>query len=155
MARIARPFTALAASGLLLLSLFPAGCGDGRPNRVPVSGRVTIDGKPLPAGFIRVCPANQRAATGAIGPDGRFKLTTFNPNDGCVVGKHCVTVAGSEVQGAALLWHAPKKYCDMDTSRLEVEITGPTDNVEINLTWDGGKPFKEYLDGERIRGGRK
>jgi hypothetical protein len=155
MPRIARPFTALAASGLFCLSFFLVGCGDGRPKRVPVSGRVTIDGKPLPAGFIQVCPANQRVATGNIGPDGRFQLTTFDPNDGCVVGKHPVAVSGREVKGNALLWHAPKKYSNMDTSELQVEVTGPTDNVEINLTWDGGKPFKEYLDGERIKGGKR
>jgi hypothetical protein len=30
-------------------------------------------------------------------------------------------------------------------SRLEQEITGPTDSVKIELTWDGGKgPFAEW-----------
>ena len=154
MTRIARPFTALGASGLFCLSFFLVGCGDGRPSRVPVSGRVTIDGKPLTAGYIQVCPANQRAATGAIGPDGRFKLTTFDPNDGCVVGKHPVAVGGREDKGSSFLWLAPKKYGDINKSGLEVEITGPTDNVEINLTWDGGKPFTEYFE-EEIRGRKK
>ena len=149
MARIARPFATFAASGLFCLSFFLVGCGDGRPSRVPVSGRVTIDGKPLTAGYIQVCPANQRAATGTIGPDGRFKLTTFDPNDGCIVGKHPVAVGGREQKVSSFLWLAPKKYGDLNTSGLEVEITGPTDNVEINLTWDGGKPFTEYFEDER------
>ena len=34
-----------------------AGCGDGRPTRVPVSGQVLIDGAPLTHGYVRFTPA--------------------------------------------------------------------------------------------------
>jgi hypothetical protein len=144
MTRISHPFAVHGASGLFLLSFFLVGCGDGRPSRVPVSGRVTIDGKPLPTGSIQVCPANDRAAMGNIGPDGRFKLTTFDPNDGCVIGKHRFSVAACEYTSPRVKkWHAPKKYADIFTSGLELDVTGPTDNMEIKLTWDGGNPFTE------------
>jgi lysophospholipase L1-like esterase len=119
---------------------------EARPKRVPVAGRVLIDGKPLAAGFVQLYPAHDRAAIGHIGPDGRFTLATFEPNDGCVLGKHRATVTGRESKGGnALLWLAPKKYSNANISGLEVEIVGPTDNLEIKLTWDGGKPFIENL----------
>ena len=144
MKNFAKPFAIFGTGGLFLLSIFLVGCGDGRPKRVPVSGRVTIDGQPLKFGSIRVLPANDRAAAAAIGPDGRFQLTTFDKDDGCVLGKHPVTVTGNEDKGpTAILWHAPKKYADPQNSGLMLDVTGPTDNVEIKLTWDGGKPFLE------------
>jgi hypothetical protein len=141
-----KSFAAVRVGVLLLLAVALAGCGDGRPKRVPVSGRVLIDGQPLKAGMIRVLPADDRAALGAIGPDGRFTLTTFEPNDGCVLGKHRVTVSGNENRGpSAIFWHAPKKYIDPNESGLELDITGPLDNIELKLTWEGGKPFLERL----------
>ncbi len=61
-----------------------AGCRDGRPRRVPVSGQVLIDGQPLTVGTIRVIPTDARAATGRIDAAGRFSLMTFDKDDGCV-----------------------------------------------------------------------
>jgi hypothetical protein len=66
--------------------------------------------------------------------------------------KHRVAVEGREEKGSnTLLWHAPKKYAELNASGLEVEITGPTANVEIKLIWDGGNTFTERIDGERAR----
>ena len=59
---------------------------------------------------------------------------------------HRVEVDGSESLSATQLkWHAPKKYFRYRTSELTQEITGPTDSLVINLTWDGGKPFVERV----------
>ena len=80
----------------------------------------------------------------SLGPGGRFTLSTFKDGDGCVLGKHRVAVISREIKSpTSQLWHAPKKYIRPDTSGLEVDVSGPTDNLEINLTWDGGKPFLE------------
>lgn len=134
---------------VVLVSTFAGGCGDGRPKRVKVSGQVLIDGKPLEYGFVQVMPAGERAATGKIGPNGRFTLTTFDPDDGCVLGKHNVAVIATEsINGSSQRWHAPKKYVDATKSDLQVEITEPTDSLVIELTWDGGKPFIEKFDAE-------
>jgi hypothetical protein len=151
------PISRLSLVCLFLFSVAAVGCSDGRPKRVPVAGRVLIDGKPLTTGSVFFIPANDRAATGQIDSEGRFKLTTFEENDGCVCGKHRVTVNGSQSKGSdAFLWLAPPKYKDPNKSGLDVEITGPTDNLEIKLTWDGGKPFVEnLLSGEEAApGGR-
>lgn len=121
-----------------------SGCGDGRPKRVPVSGQVLIDGKPLTWGFVRLLPENGRPATGEIGPDGRFTLTTFEDGDGAVLGTHDVIVlANEQLSETTRRWHAPKKYTNAATSGLTQTIDGPTDSLVINLTWDGGHPFTE------------
>lgn len=134
----------LAAIGLL------AGCGDGRPQRVPVAGQVLIDGQPVTAGVIRFQPEQGRAATGEIGPDGSFSLSTFDEGDGAIPGKHTVTVFAREVVGDAhIRWLAPKKYGQPSHSGLTQSIDGPTNSIVINLTWgDQPGPFVESGGGE-------
>lgn len=118
-----------------------AGCGDGRPERVPVSGRVTIDGKPLRSGFIRLVPTDARPSVGRIQEDGSFTLTTFTKKDGSVPGTHGVAVvAYDEANPSQIRWLIPKKYSHANTSDLTVDIDGPTDSLEIELTWAGEDP---------------
>lgn len=132
-------------AGVLLASsiMFLAGCGNG-PAIVPVSGVVTIDGKPLTYGHIQVVPKGWRAASGAIGGDGRFTLTTTVQGDGCATGTHQVAIlAGESVSPETMKWHAPQKYADIQTSNLTVTITGPTEDLKIALVADGTtKPTK-------------
>jgi hypothetical protein len=124
------------------------GCGDGRPSRVPVSGRVFIDDKPLESGNIRFYPAEHRAASAKIEPDGRFTLSTYEFGDGVVPGQHPVSVMGYKlVNPKTLRWFAPKKYAAPETSALSFEVTEATDTAEIKLTWGGGKPFNERIIG--------
>ncbi|MCA9032121.1 MAG: hypothetical protein KDA66_14995 [Planctomycetaceae bacterium] len=135
-------------SSLAVMAVMP-GCSDGRPKRVPVSGQVLIDGKPLEHGFVQVIPANDRAASGQIGSDGRFTLTTFTTDDGCVPGNHVVTIIANEsIDPQSQRWHAPKKYCDPTTSDLKIDIVDATDDLVINISWDGGEPFVERFDAE-------
>jgi hypothetical protein len=125
------------------------GCGDSGPKVVPVSGTVTIDDKPLTFGYVQVMPANWRAATGKIGPDGKFTLTTTAEGDGCVTGTHPVSILASESLGPdALKWHAPKAYADAAASKLTATISGPTQDLKIELKWSGGKPFVEKFQKE-------
>ena len=124
------------------------GCDTG-PRLVPVSGKVLIDGQPLTYGFIQVMPENERVATGTIGQDGTFTLSTYEDNDGAVLGKHKAAVIAVEALNAgSQKWHAPKMYTDAQTSGLTVDITGPTDALVLELTWDGGKPFIERSGGD-------
>ncbi|HLA84137.1 MAG TPA: hypothetical protein VJL29_05040 [Thermoguttaceae bacterium] len=126
--------------------LTPAGCGDGRPARIPISGQVLIDGKPLTYGAIRVFPEGARPATAQIDSDGRFTLSTFEPGDGVVPGTHQVMVFAAEILSATQQrWHAPKKYANPKTSGLTAKIDGPTDSLVIQLSWEGKKPFVERV----------
>jgi len=148
--RLDRRTVARAGQVLALLAAAVAiGCGPRRPARVPVSGKVLIDGQPLRLGYVRFVPQGARPSGGPIRPDGRFRLNCFGGEDGAVPGSHRVSVDASETLGRdSKRWHAPKHYADFTTSGLEVEIDGPTDSLVIELSWDGGKPFVERYEPE-------
>jgi hypothetical protein len=136
-----------------------AGCSDGRPKRVPISGQVLIDGKPLTYGYVQLVPADSRSSEGKLDSDGRFTLACFDRADGAVLGRHAVAVlAGETISSTKTRWHAPKKYADHRTSGLTEEISGSNENLVIKITWDGGKPFVEDSDsgeGKSIRPGTR
>ena len=113
------------------------------------TGIVIIDGQPLTYGHIQVIPTGWRPASGRIGGDGRFTLTTTVSGDGCAVGTHPVAIlAGESLTPETMKWHAPEKYADVKTSNLTVTITGPTDDLKIELKSDGGsKPTKIIKEG--------
>jgi hypothetical protein len=75
-------------------SLALGGCtGSDRPATSPVSGQVTYLGKPIAgATVVFLCPGAPRPAVGTTDASGTYQLTTFEPNDGAVVGTHVVTV---------------------------------------------------------------
>jgi hypothetical protein len=100
----------------------------------------------LTLGDVRIVPEDARPAWGTIDLDGRFTLKTFDPDDGVVLGTHHAAIRAAELLSPTQMkWHAPKKYADEQTSGLMVTIDGPNDELTINLTWDGGKPFVERL----------
>jgi hypothetical protein len=147
-----RPRHAVITGGRALIaisaiSLVALGCGDGRPTRVPVAGRVTIDGQPVTRGAISFMPVNgPRPAGGQLDSEGKFVLTLYEKGDGVPEGKYRVAVTGVEYIGeTAQKWHAPKRYSSVETSELKVNIDGPQEDLVIDLTWDGGKPFVEKL----------
>jgi hypothetical protein len=131
-----------------VVSLTAIGCGDDRPDRVPVSGQVLIDGKPLSYGYVNVLPEKDRASGGQLDENGRFSLSCFEFDDGVVVGTHGIEIIAREPIGEdKLKWHAPKKYADVDTSGLSETFAEPNDSLIINLTWDGKKgPFVEIVE---------
>ncbi len=74
---------------------FVPGCSDtsGQPKISPVSGRVVYQGKPVEGAVVSFSTDSApRVAGGKTDSDGRFKLTTFDTNDGAPVGEHAVTI---------------------------------------------------------------
>lgn len=118
------------------------GCGDGRARRVPVEGVVTIDGEPLQFGSITFMPAagspkDARAGGASVNSEGRFQVSSYSQNDGLMMGKYSVTVLATElIDNRSQRWHAPMEYSKMADSKLSVEISGATDEVKFELTWD-------------------
>src|SRR6478752_4175239 len=102
------------------------GCGDGKPTRVPISGKVLIDGKPLTMGSIVYVPQGARPSGGTIDKEGRFVLTCYQHGDGAVLGAHRVSVTAAQNIGeTAIRWEAPKIYADINTSALVENVDGP------------------------------
>lgn len=123
-----------------------SGC-DGRPKRVPVAGTVYIDGQPVKGGHIRVFPADGRPAQAMIDKEGRFRLMTFEADDGAILGTHPIEVVSIENLGPnSKRWLIPKKYANSATSGKTIVVDKPIDNLRIDLTWDGEAPFVETID---------
>jgi hypothetical protein len=91
-----RAFGVLASTTAMVLVV--VGCGDG-PTLVPVSGVVTLDGKPLEGATLSFIPAPGNAistpGSDATGPTGNFKMS-FNGRAGLAPGKYSVLVSKAE-----------------------------------------------------------
>jgi hypothetical protein len=91
------------------------GCEKSPYELAPARGVVTLNGKPVPTGTVMFSPIAKEdglnagaPAFGAIQSDGTFVLTTYQDNDGAIVGEHWVTInnrstAGTEPTAAATL----------------------------------------------------
>lgn len=77
-----------------LLSLLLTGCGDTDwPATAPVSGTVTWNGKPIANVHLSFrSPGAPRFGSGTTDLAGKYSLTTFQPNDGAIIGEHRVAV---------------------------------------------------------------
>ena len=101
--------------GLLWVCVFFGGCGKSDPYApVPVSGVVTCNGKPIANGVVNFTPLPDqegrsegnrgRVALGKTDSEGRFTLTTYQNNDGAIVGRHTVTVSmGFSEEGGSIV----------------------------------------------------
>lgn len=126
------------------IALVSAGCGNGMPRTVPVSGRVTFDGQAPPgpgtvwfltqeaaAGF------PSRPATGDFDKEGYYRAKTFDPGDGLLPGKYTMRIDCWEtppnMEGKPVKSFLPSKYQSADTSGFQVEITTDLRSKEVNL----------------------
>jgi hypothetical protein len=131
--------------------VFLAGCGHSPdlPPMADVHGQVTLDGKPLPRGFVQFVPdpvhgTTGPTAVGKIDADGHYALITAGV-PGAIVGFHKVSVESTEEQKRldappppSLI---PKHYNNPDTSQLIREVKADQDNViNLELTSRGPQP---------------
>jgi len=139
-------------AGVVGLSLLLAGCSAdaNRPKVAPVSGKVTHKGQPLTAGDVIFTPTGGAAshiATGQIGPDGSYQLTTFNTGDGAVLGTHKVTVTArsaedlkklNEPKGGRIAYKlpaplTPPKYSKVESTPLQYTVDDKRNTIDIDL----------------------
>jgi hypothetical protein len=140
--------------GVVGLSVLVAGCGGGaeRPKVFPVSGKVTQKGKALTSGDVTFTPVGAadgrgHIATGQIGSDGTYRLTTFNTGDGAVPGTHKVTVVArstadmrkmNELGGGKIAYKLPPsvlppKYTSVDSTPLKYTVEEKNNTIDIPL----------------------
>lgn len=118
------------------------GCGGQRDGLAPVSGTVTLNGKPVTHGHVFAKPSEGRTAVGRIRPDGTFTLGTDTDSDGAKVGEHTVTLAPPRADEGAPPVDAvvpPAKYNSPRTSglRMVVPPEGLVDyRIDLSATED-------------------
>jgi hypothetical protein len=138
-----RTYWAVAARWLVGLNLLAAaGCGSSDPGRqptVPAGGMLIYDGKPVAKGTVLFQPEKGgRSASGEI-ENGKFTLTTYDPGDGAIVGRHKVAIISTEETPATdgdttSKYLVPQKFSDPGTSGLMTEVPAAGDtNIQINF----------------------
>lgn len=135
------------AGGLLLVvgaALgFASGCGP-TPPTVPVSGKVTLDGKPLPKAHVHFEPVNDDTPSeGETDANGRYKLILEGRHgfEGALLGKHKVVIYTREEDPKyGPSGKVPVKYHD-GTEPLFFEVKpGGTEKADFALTSAGDRP---------------
>jgi hypothetical protein len=125
---------------LALLAVVILGCGPGGPPRAPVSGTVTLDGKPLPRGTVQFVPdasrgTNGPTGVGSIDAQGRYEIQTTGA-PGAILGFHVVGVVACEEVDLNKTSYAPslipERYNNPLASGLTAEVKKGQRNV-INL----------------------
>jgi hypothetical protein len=129
-------------------SLF--GCGTDPHLLAPVSGNVTLDGKPLAGALVSFIPAAKPGQTAAVtsrgvtDQRGTYTLTTSDDRPGAVIGRHLVHVStrraaaagsGEVLEGQAVTQSAervPAKYNIRTELSFEVPAEG-TDQADFQL----------------------
>ena len=121
---------------LLLIALFTVSGCDSSPKRIPVTGAVTVNGKPAEGAMVMFHPADEKATTASAiaEADGSFKVIS-DGEPGLVQGNYKVTVIwpdptkkptqaqimmGTAEPGPDLL---KGKYSSKATTSLSAEIT--------------------------------
>lgn len=127
----------------VLLAL-ATGCAE---HEATVSGRVTLDGKPLDHGAVTFHPANPGAAAyGSISAGGNYVVKTGR-GKGLAAGPYVVTVqavtmeslremktdaSGAPVESTGTLL-TPPQYANRDASPLRVEVKPGSNSIDLEL----------------------
>src|SRR5687767_13278701 len=131
----------------LALSCAFVGCNDSPYELAPVRGVVTLNEKRLPQGGIMFSPvakgdsANSgKAAVGKIQPDGSFSLTTFEDNDGAIVGEHWVTIVNHDEEN---LPDGVPEFARIQVPQKKIVESGRDNQIDITLTRDEVRKYRE------------
>jgi hypothetical protein len=124
--------------GIAIALLCTTACGDRGPQLAPVTGTVTYKGKPVKTGRILFESVDGRSARGEIVDGKIINVTTYDKDDGAIVGDHSIVIhsfvrepKGMEIVPSAI----PEKYNDLSTSDLTVTImAGETNELTLELT---------------------
>jgi hypothetical protein len=133
---------------LFIVMLTAAGCGQrGLTGLTAVEGVVYCDGQPLAEATVMFYPvaADGRSAVARTDANGKFVLTTLNPNDGIAPGDYQVGISKS--QETSLI---PERYGNRIESGLKATVpSGGVKDLRFELTTEGWKPEKNRRGGEK------
>jgi len=118
-----------------------AGCGE---RLVPVKGRITLDGKPVPKGDIWFVPDLDKGAKhteysmSKLDSDGRYELTTLT-KPGVPRGWYKVVVYATQTEPPASPhgwtpdWIVPVKYTTAQTTDLTAEVAASSEPLVLDF----------------------
>lgn len=137
-------FSARICSTAMLLAVpLMTGCSKSPFDLAPVHGKVTIDGKPVPAGRVMFAPIAKgesrevgKPAFGTLQPDGTFTLTTFEEGDGAVVGEHWVTIFGPDEETIVtpVSTTGVPKFSRLSVPQKQSVASNQNNEIEVSLT---------------------
>ncbi|TWT33248.1 DUF4198 domain-containing protein [Blastopirellula retiformator] len=115
--------------GCMILIGLAGGCGPAanHPELAPVTGVVTVNGKPVENVTVVFTPATEgRVSRGGTDAEGKFTLRYAGDADGAVLGQHAVTFMVIDADAPANV--LPRKYADQ-TASIPAEVTkaGPNE----------------------------
>lgn len=125
--------------------VFIIGCGSSKT--YPINGTVVFTGETIPAKElaghnVTIEPeapngeGKKHSGSGLIGADGKFKISTFELNDGAVPGKHKVAITPpvQSGDGPAAKPLIPSRYGDLGTSGLIITVEAGKPDVKIEVS---------------------
>ncbi|MBN2577819.1 MAG: hypothetical protein JXB10_02425 [Pirellulales bacterium] len=131
----------LCSAACLLLA---AGCGGGlKP--VPVTGDVTLDGKPVDDAGVLFCPKEKGpVAIGVTDAAGKFQLSS-NDHSGALPGQYRVAITKQQILGEEnygrlgpkavhVKWLIPEKYSRIKTSGLQATVKQEENEFHFSLS---------------------
>jgi hypothetical protein len=136
---------------ILSIGMLATGCGGGsdRPETANVSGKLTLDGKPLPGYIVTFQPTSGRPSVSNMptNAEGRFELWYTFRDKGAKVGKHKVTLAFSPTDDDAAIEaeagrvtgdakQIAEKYGTLDVPPLEFAVTKDTTDANFDIKLD-------------------
>jgi hypothetical protein len=112
------------------LFCFAVGCGGSGPELAPVTGVVTLDGKPVEGKQVSFTPKtftpdteSGRSSVGFTDKDGRYELYYTAQKKGALITEHIVTIATPEGIYPPVPENIPSKY------RIDTELTAVVEDT--------------------------
>ena len=131
-----------------LVVVASVGCQRSPYELAPVHGTVTIDGRPVSQAKVMFAPVENaenavnpgKPAFGLLREDGSYKLTTYENDDGAVVGKHWVTLvnltrkaAKNQTEGNRTISSLPS-FTRLTVPQQVTVAAGQENQIDIKLT---------------------
>jgi len=135
---------------LLVAFVLVAGCGkpSNLPPQYPVSGIISLDGKPLPGAGIMFLPRGETRGRGAMAmtdPTGKYTLKTDHGGPGAPEGEYAVTISrvvnrdgtpyvpNPDVAEAGERETLPGHYSDSMKTTLKANVPKGGDTINFDL----------------------
>jgi hypothetical protein len=111
---------------IVLLLISAVGCARPGAELANVTGRVTLDGKPVSSARLTFQPdGNRSPSTGFTEGDGRYKLLFKRGVEGAMIGMHTVQIQANRAK-------IPAKYGD--ATELQREVKPGSNEIDFELT---------------------